>query len=126
MAAMNATQPLPIDLPMAEIEAFCHRHHIKRMSLFGSVLRDDFRPESDIDVLVEFEEGKTPGLAFFGMGDELEGILGRKVDFLTKEFLSPRWMDRAWAHAVDIYVAADCLDDAAGHYRVRRTGARVH
>ena len=76
------------------------------MSFFGSVLREDFTPESDIDVLVEFEEGATPGLAFFGMGDDLEEILGRKVDFLTKGFLSPRWIDRALSTAIDVYVAA--------------------
>ena len=103
---MAAIPTLPIDLPLDRIADFCRRNHIRRMSLFGSILRDDFTLESDIDVLVEFEEGKTPGLAFFGMGDDLEEIVGRKVDFLTKEFLSPRWMDQALTAAVDIYVAA--------------------
>ena len=101
-----AVRDLPIAWPEAEVAALCRRNHIRKLSLFGSVLRDDFTPEGDIDVLVEFEAGKTPGFAFFGMGDELEEIVGRKVDFLTKEFLSPRWMDRALAAAVDVYVAA--------------------
>jgi predicted nucleotidyltransferase len=58
---------LPIDLPNAEINQFCQRYHICKLSLFGSVLRDDFTVDSDIDVLVEFELGKTPGLAIVRM-----------------------------------------------------------
>jgi len=54
-----------IEIPQAEIEAFCRKHHIRRLALFGSVLREDFTDESDVDVLVEFEPGHTPGLAFF-------------------------------------------------------------
>ena len=80
-----------IEIPQAEIEAFCRRHHIARLALFGSVLRDDFGPESDVDVLVEFEPGHVPGLEFVSMADELEEIVGRRVDFLTPSMLS-RWM----------------------------------
>ena len=101
-----AVPALPIDFPMNEIEAFCRRNHIRKLSLFGSVLRDDFRPESDVDVLVEFEEGKTPGFAFFGLGPELEAIIGRRVDFLTAGFLNRRWRDDAVAEAVAVYAAA--------------------
>ncbi len=54
-----------IEIPQAEIEEFCRRNHISRLALFGSVLRDDFTDQSDVDVLVEFEPGHTPGLAFF-------------------------------------------------------------
>jgi len=72
-----------------EIEAFCRRHHIRKLALFGSVLRDDFSPESDVDVLVEFERGHTPGLAFFAMQRELSEILGRKADLNTAMDLSP-------------------------------------
>ena len=72
-----------IDMPKEEIAAFCRRHHIQRMALFGSVLRDDFTPESDIDVLVEFAPGKTPGLAFITMQDELSEIFGQRVDMHT-------------------------------------------
>lgn len=95
-----------IALPQAEIEAFCRRNHIRRLALFGSVLRDDFGPDSDVDVLVEFEPGKTPGLAFFGMQDELSEIIGREVDLNTVGFLSPYFRDRVLADARDIYVAA--------------------
>ena len=72
-----------IDIPKEEIAAFCQRNHIRRMALFGSVLRDDFTPESDVDVLVEFELGQTPGLEFITMQDELSEILGRQVDMYT-------------------------------------------
>jgi predicted nucleotidyltransferase len=69
------------------ISEFCRRHHIKKLSLFGSVLREDFGPDSDVDVLVEFEPGHTPGLKFITMQDELSEMLGRKVDLVTPNFL---------------------------------------
>ncbi len=72
-----------IDIPKDEIAAFCRRNHIRRMALFGSVLRDDFTPESDVDVLVDFELGQTPGLEFITMQDELSEIFGRQVDLHT-------------------------------------------
>jgi predicted nucleotidyltransferase len=99
-------RPLPIDIPYDAVADFCRRHHIRRLSLFGSVLRDDFRPDSDVDVLVEFEEGKTPGLAFFSMGDELSEILGRQVDLNTKGGLSKYFRDEVLAEAQQLYVAA--------------------
>lgn len=77
-----------IQLPKEQIADFCRRHHIRRLGLFGSVLTDHFRPDSDIDVLVEFEEGHTPGLAFFAMEEELSNLIGRKVDLNTPGFLS--------------------------------------
>ena len=95
-----------IAIPQERVEAFCRRHHIRRLRLFGSVLRDDFRPESDVDVLVEFEPGFTPGLAFFGMEEELSLILGRKVDLNTPGFLSPHFRQEALERAEDWYVAA--------------------
>ena len=76
---------IPID--RERIAAFCRKHHIRRLALFGSVLRDDFAPESDIDVLVEFEPGYTPGLTFFAMQRELSALLGREVDLNTPHFL---------------------------------------
>lgn len=85
---------------------FCRRHHIRRLALFGSVLRDDFTPHSDVDVLVEFEPGKTPGLAFFGMQDELSELLGRKVDLNTPAFLSRYFRDRVLREAKVVYDAA--------------------
>jgi hypothetical protein len=77
-----------IQIPKAKIAAFCRKHHIRRLAFFGSVLRDDFRPGSDVDVLVEFDPGHVPGLAFFSMEEELSSILGYKVDLNTPQFLS--------------------------------------
>ena len=94
-----------LSLPKDAIAAFCRRHHIRRLALFSSVLRDDFRPDSDIDVLVEFEPGHTPGFAFFSMQDELSEILSRKVDLQTRKFLSPYFRDKVEAEAEVQYVA---------------------
>ncbi len=69
-----------IQIPKERITDFCQRHHIRKLAIFGSALRDDFGPDSDVDVLVEFEPGHVPGLAFFGIEQELSAILGRKVD----------------------------------------------
>ena len=77
-------------MPADRIEEFCRKNHVKKLALFGSVLRDDFRPDSDIDVLVEFEPGKVPGLLGLArMERELSAILGdRPVDIRTAEDLS--------------------------------------
>ena len=83
--------------------AFCQRHHIRKLALFGSVLRDDFRPDSDVDVLVEFESGHVPGFAFFGMQDELSQLLGRRVDLNTPKFLSRYFRDRVLRQAIVQY-----------------------
>jgi len=95
-----------IDVPKEVIAAFCQRHHIRQLALFGSVLRDDFTPESDIDVLVEFELGHTPGLAFFAMQRELTEILGRKVDLNTAQGLSPYFRQEVVDGAEVLYVSA--------------------
>ncbi len=89
-----------------KIAEFCRRNHMKRLAFFGSVLRDDFRPESDVDVLVEFDEGHTPGLAFFNMEQELSEILGRRVDLNTLGFLSASIRDEALREAETQYDAA--------------------
>jgi len=86
-------------IPREPLAEFCHRHHISMLALFGSVLRQDFRPDSDVDVLVEFEPGHTPGLAFFQMEEELSKLLRRKVDLNTPQFLSPRIRKEAQAEA---------------------------
>ena len=88
-----------ITVPKEQIAAFCRRRHIRRLSLFGSVLRDDFRSDSDIDVLVEFEPGHVPGLAFFAMEAELSDILGRNVELSTPAFLSRYIRDSVLANA---------------------------
>jgi len=95
-----------IDIPGEKIRDFCRRNHIRRMALFGSVLRDDFTPKSDIDILVEFEEGKTPGFAFFGLEIELGEMLGRKVDLNTPGDLSKYFRDEVLSSAENIFVAA--------------------
>ena len=77
-----------IEISEQGIATFCRKHHIRRLSLFGSILRDDFGPDSDIDVLVEFQPEARTGFAFFGMQDELSQMLGRKVDLNTPGFLS--------------------------------------
>ncbi len=85
------------------ISAFCQKHHIRYLALFGSVVRDDFGPESDIDVLVEFEDGHTPGLDFFLMEAELSKLLGRKVDLQTRNFLSAEILKNALSEAEAVY-----------------------
>jgi len=92
-----------IPLPRDRIARFCRRHKIQRLALFGSVVRDDFGPESDVDVLVQFEPGNTPGWEFFEMQDELTKILGRRVDLNTPGFLSPYFRDRVMAEAETVY-----------------------
>ncbi|MGH7149248.1 MAG: nucleotidyltransferase family protein [Planctomycetota bacterium] len=81
------------------VAEFCRRHHIRRLALFGSVLRGDFRPESDVDVLVEFEPGHVPGLAFLSMEMELSEIFGRRVDLHTPGFLSRYFRDQVLSEA---------------------------
>ncbi len=95
-----------IPVNRAKIAEFCRKHHIRRLAFFGSVLRDDFRPDSDVDVLVEFEPGHVPGLAFFAMEVELSEILGRKVDLNTPNFLSPYFRAQVEAEAEAQYEQA--------------------
>ena len=95
---------IPID--RAKIADFCLRHHVRRLALFGSVLRDDFRPDSDVDVLVEFEPGRAPGFDFMTMEAELSDILRRRVDLQTPNSLSPYFRGRVLAEAEVQYVQA--------------------
>jgi len=85
------------------IKQFCQKHHIRRLSFFGSVVRDDFGPNSDIDVLVEFEPDYIPGFDFFLMEIELSRIMGRKVDLQTLHFLSPEIRNSVLSEAVPAY-----------------------
>lgn len=86
---------LKINVPNHAIIEFCRENHIQKLSFFGSVLRNDFSPQSDVDVLVEFETGKTPGfLSFSRMERELSGILGRRVDLRTPGELSRYFRDK--------------------------------
>ena len=86
------------------IASFCRKHHIERLALFGSAIGEDFGPQSDVDVLVEFEKGHVPGLAFFEMEAELSEIIGRKVDLNTPQFLSRYFRDQVLADAEVLYV----------------------
>ena len=95
-----------IHVDRIKITDFCRRHHIRRLAFFGSVLREDFGPDSDVDVLVEFEPGRVPGLAFFAMEQELSEILGRRVDLNTPQFVSPRFRERVLAEAEAQYERA--------------------
>jgi predicted nucleotidyltransferase len=102
---MNAVTPrMAID--QDRIADFCRRNHVRRLAFFGSILRDDFGPESDVDVLVEFEAGHVPGFAFFDLQEELSAILGRRVDLHTPGSLSRYFRDRVVREAQDQYVAA--------------------
>ncbi|MBI4394013.1 MAG: nucleotidyltransferase family protein [Euryarchaeota archaeon] len=83
------------------VSHFCRRHHVRRLSLFGSVLTEQFGPASDVDVLVEFEDGHVPGyFALIGLQDELAQILGvREVDLHTPNDLSRHFRDEVLASA---------------------------
>jgi predicted nucleotidyltransferase len=94
-----------ISLPENLINEFCRKHHIRRLSLFGSVVRDDFEPSSDVDVLVEFDPGHVPGLEFFAMESELGGLLGHRVELHTPNFLSAEIRSKIMAEAEVHYVA---------------------
>jgi predicted nucleotidyltransferase len=97
---------LKISIPQDEVADFCRRHHIRKLSFFGSVLRDDFGPDSDVDVLVEFEPDHVPGLIrLAGIEIELSQILGgRKVDMNTPQCLSRYFRDQVRAEAKVQYV----------------------
>jgi len=93
-----------IDIPGDKVADFCRRNHILTLSLFGSVLRNDFRSDSDIDVLVEFEPEHIPG--FFRLHDieeELSGILGRSTDLRTPQDLSRYFRDEVIANSMVLY-----------------------
>ncbi len=95
--------PKNLNIPKNMIADFCRQHHIRRLFLFGSVLRDDFGPDSDVDVLIEFEPGHIPGLDFFDLEAELSELLGYKVDLHTPGFLSRYFWDQVKAEAELLY-----------------------
>ncbi|MBV6395356.1 MAG: hypothetical protein HFACDABA_00932 [Anaerolineales bacterium] len=97
---------IKIRVPRKQLAEFCRRNHIRKLAFFGSVLRDDFSPQSDVDVLVEFKKGKTPGFAFFGMQEELSKILQRKVDLNTPGFLNKYFREQVLREAKVEYVEA--------------------
>jgi predicted nucleotidyltransferase len=93
-------------IPKDEIADFCRRHHIRKLAIFGSALRDDFGPDSDVDVLVDFESAHIPGFfRLFDIEGELSGLLGgRKADLRTPEDLSRYFRDEVIASAEVQYV----------------------
>lgn len=105
MAMPTAEPPLPID--RAVIARFCQERGIRRLSLFGSVLRSDFDPaRSDVDVLVELAANARPGFQFFGYADELAKVLGGKVDLSTPAMLSPFFREQVQREALPLYEQA--------------------
>jgi len=96
-----------IDIPKEKIEEFCRKNHIAKLSFYGSILRDDFGPKSDIDILVEFEPGRVPGLlTMAGLEIELGEMLGQKVDLRTAAELSRHFRDEVLREAVEQFVTS--------------------
>ncbi|MFN0165409.1 MAG: nucleotidyltransferase family protein [Bryobacteraceae bacterium] len=96
-----------IQIPERTLDQFCQKNGIRKLSLFGSILREDFRPDSDIDVLVEFDHDRTPGLLGLArMERELSELLGRKVDLRTAGFLSRYFRDKVVGEALVQYERA--------------------
>jgi predicted nucleotidyltransferase len=88
-----------------QLGILCSRYYIKTLSVFGSILRSDYDDVSDIDILVEFEPGHTPGLAFFAIEEELTILLGKRVDLHTPGFLSSYFRDHVLDKAERLYVS---------------------
>lgn len=96
----------PLHLPREELAQFCRRNRIRRLAVFGSALRDDFAPESDLDLLVEFQPGTKVGLRFFAIERELTEIIGRRVDLNTPGFISRHFRDEVIRDAQTVYESA--------------------
>ncbi len=93
-----------IDIPADRLAELCRRHHIRKLALFGSILRDDFRPDSDVDMLVEFEPGTRIGLlGMAGLEIELTQVVGRRVDLSTPQDLSRYFRAEVLAHSLVQY-----------------------
>ena len=99
----NNVMDLQAILSSQQLKNFCQKYHIRQLSLFGSVVREDFNPQSDIDVLVEFGTDHAPGFDFFLMEAELSQLLGRKVDLQTLNFLSSEIRQSVLLEAVNSY-----------------------
>lgn len=95
-----------LNLPRDILESFCRQHHIKKMAVFGSAIRDDFSDQSDIDILIEFKPGHVPGLKFFEIEAELSQLLGRKVDLQTTKFISQEFRQQILEEALTAYEQA--------------------
>jgi len=96
-----------ISLNQQRINEFCRRHHLRRLALFGSVLCDDFNPDSDVDILYEFEPGHSPGWDIVSIVEELEEIVGRPVDFVPRKYLNQSIRDQILSSAQVLYDGSD-------------------
>ena len=92
-----------ISIPADAVGDFCLRHHVRRLALFGSVLRDDFTDHSDVDVLIEYEPGHVPGFEFVAHQDALSEMLGRLVDLNTAGCLNPAYRDEVVRESLSLY-----------------------
>jgi predicted nucleotidyltransferase len=89
-----------LSIDRERLAAFCRRHHIRKLAFFGSVLRDDFRPDSDVDVLVEFDPTYAVGFRILDIEEELSQLLGgRQVDLVSEKYLNPRLRGRVLSSA---------------------------
>lgn len=96
-----------IELPREpDLESLCRKYHVRKLSLFGSVLRENFAPDSDVDVLVEFEPGRTPGFGFASLQRELTVLFGREVDLHTSRSLSHYFRDEVLRESKALYEQA--------------------
>lgn len=93
------------NVPDEAIAELCKRRHIRRMAIFGSALRGELRPDSDVDVLVEFEPGHVPGFMFFEIQAELSALLDRRVDLNTPQFLGPHIRGKVESEAEVLFAA---------------------
>lgn len=106
MSTAKTSDAIQIDIPTEKIIALCRRHHIRELALFGSVLRDDFGPDSDIDVLIKFESDARIGyFRFFGIERELANLLGREVELFTPDSLKQFAREEALKTCKVIYAA---------------------
>jgi len=95
-----------VSVDQERLAEFCRQNGVRRLAVFGSALRDDFGPDSDVDVLIEFEPGRTPGLRFFWMQEELSRLFDRAVDLHTPASLSRDFRSQVLSEAEDQFVAA--------------------
>ena len=96
----------PLHIPFEELSAFCRRYQVRELAIFGSVLRQDYRPDSDVDLLVSFEPGaRVTFLTLARMQRELETLFGRKVDLVPKDGLKPGIRDHILATSQVLYAA---------------------
>src|SRR3712207_820041 len=95
-----------VDIPMESLAELCRRYQVRELSIFGSAVRDAFRPDSDIDLLVDFQPNAGIGLLdFIGLQQDLEALLGRKVDLVPKRGLKPLIRDEVLRQARTLYAA---------------------